>query len=387
MKMTARQVRSLVQYSRSKPEKAPTPSTTGDELPPASSCQIDNFTIGAIRRHVHGMFSAKQVITVNALAEDLKKSNVIPKETSRTAVLRILHSMGFRYKTSQRKMYVRKESLDIICKRVKALRALKEHRREGRKVVYVDETWFTTRMHHSKEWIDSTQPDTSSSYSRQVPPGEGERFVVVGAGTDQGFVEDSFLYYAAKNKSGDYHGEMNSTIFLRWLTSQLLPMLEGPSVLVMDNAPYHSQLTEESRCPNTATKKADLLKWLESHRIPYPPYVTACVQAESARTTVKSGHPEINAIEQVWGCMKIHIRSSLQRFTRADLNARLEEVKLPATRDVWAGAVRRSRTFEDEFWSSYNVLETVCPIIIDVESNEEDDFFLNSDDSDEDYQK
>lgn len=80
-------------------------------------------------------------------------------------------------------------------------------------MVYVDETWFTKRMSHSKEWVDTIQPSTSTIYSQQVPPGEGERFVVVAAGTSEGVVEDSFLCYTARNASGDYHGEMNAELF------------------------------------------------------------------------------------------------------------------------------------------------------------------------------
>ena len=94
-------------------------------------------------------------------------------------------------------------------------------------------------------------------------------------------------------------------------------------------------------------------------------------------------HPELNAIEQVWGVMKRHVRSSLHRFTRADLQARLEEARLSATPEVWEGSIRQSRHFEEEYWESDNIRETVEPVIISLASDdedEEDDLFLESDD-------
>ena len=377
-----------------------TPATPPPSPPPPV---FDNFTVGAIRRLIHQKFADKQYFTVKSLTVDLKTAG-ITGDISETSVLRLLKAMGFRYRASQRKMYVRKESLDIVCRRIAALRALRHYREAGRQVVYVDEIWFTTRMGHSLEWVDSVQPATSATYSRQVPPGEGERFVVIAGGTTDGFVEDSFLCYQAKTKQGDYHGEMNGELFLRWLTTHLLPSLPEPSVIVLDNAPYHNILVEDSRCPTTATKKADLIRWLELRRLSYPSSATRpellqicrknrpeprykvdnCIREwghEAVR--LPPAHPELNAIEQVWGCMKRHVRSSLQRFTRTDLRARLEEARLCANHDVWTGAVRHSQHFEEEYWTSDNIHESVEPVIINVASDDEDgedDLFLDSGD-------
>ena len=317
--MSARAVRQLVQRQRTSG-----PPADPQTRPPA----IDNFTIGAIRRHIHARFASKEYVTAETLLEGLKVADIVPPSTSETTMRRILHQMGFRYRTTQRKLYVRKESLDIVCRRIKALRSLKQQRENGQQVVYLDETWFTTRMSHGKEWVDTTQPSTSAGHSRQVPPGDGERFIMVAAGTKDGFIDGSVLSFVAKNKSDDYHGEMNSDLFLRWLSTRLLPALDRPSVLVLDNAPYHSMLTEESRCPTTATKKADLTNWLvqrgiavpagatrpellllcRQHR-PEPQYVVDCLIREWGHEVIRlpPGHPELNAIEQVWAVMKRHV--------------------------------------------------------------------------------
>ena len=394
--LTARAVRQLVQrHHTSGP-------STGQTAPAAT---IDNFSIGAIRRHIYARFANKEYLTVKSVLKGLTDDGIVPPATSESTAIRILHQMGFRYRAAQRKMYVRKESMEIVCRRIKALRELKAFRQRGHQIVYLDETWFTTRMNHSREWVDSTQASTSATFSRQVPPGDGERFIVVAAGTEEGFIDGSFISFTAKNASGDYHGEMNSELFLRWLTTSLLPSLGEPSVLVLDNAPYHSMLTEESRCPTSATRKADLVNWLvqrgivvptgatrpellllcRQHR-PEPQYVVDELIREWGHEVVRlpPAHPELNAIEQVWGCMKRHVRSSLQRFTRADLRARIEEAKLLATCDVWAGAVRRARSFEDDYWRTDNVQEGIEPVIITNDDDDDDDDFCLDEESDDD---
>ena len=91
-------------------------------------------------------------------------------------------------------------------------------------------------------------------------------------------------------------------------------------------------------------------------------------------------HPELNEIEQVWGHMKMKVRSSLHRFTRTELQARVEEARLSVTPQVWASAVRRSQNFEKDYWSSDNIKKNVHPIIININSEDEDELYLDTDD-------
>ncbi|XP_066963338.1 uncharacterized protein [Macrobrachium rosenbergii] len=142
---------------------------------------------------------------------------------------------------------------------------------------------------------------------------------------------------------------MTGKLFIRWPTTQLLPVLPEPSVLALDNAPYHTQLTDVCRCPTMATKKANLITWLERHGIPVPDGPTQpellvrCQQNQPKLQYTEDNiigewghevvclppaHPELNATEQVWACMKHHVCSSLHRFPWADLQARLEAAKL-----------------------------------------------------------
>ncbi|XP_066987474.1 uncharacterized protein [Macrobrachium rosenbergii] len=113
---------------------------------------------------------------------------------------------------------------------------------------------------------------------------------------------------------------MNADLFVRWLTSQLLPSLPEPAVLVLDNAPYHNQLSEDSRCPNSSTIKADIMKWLTCRQIPFPPNSTRPELLQIFKQNrplpvynidiiIRSwghevarqppAHPELNAIEQL----------------------------------------------------------------------------------------
>jgi hypothetical protein len=47
-----------------------------------------------------------------------------------------------------------------------------------------------------------------------------------------------------------------------------MPALKNPSLVVLDNASYHSVKTEDTVCPNFSQKKAVLQNYLTQHNIP-----------------------------------------------------------------------------------------------------------------------
>jgi hypothetical protein len=52
----------------------------------------------------------------------------------------------------------------------------------------------------------------------------------------EGLIDVCDLVFPAKSKDGGYHQEMNSVVFLEWFENQLMPALNNPSLVVLDNA-------------------------------------------------------------------------------------------------------------------------------------------------------
>ena len=59
-----------------------------------------------------------------------------------------------------------------------------------------------------------------------------------------GFISNGLLVFQSK-KTGDYNEKMNSARFEKWFSEQLLPIIVPNSVIIMDNASYHSVKAEK----------------------------------------------------------------------------------------------------------------------------------------------
>lgn len=208
---------------------------------------IDNFDADAIRNHVYGYYLRNEYLNRIKLLGSLKEAGLF--NGGKTALSKILNHIGFEYKKiDKRKVLL--ERYDIILRRISFLREAKKIE-NWENIVFIDETWLNANHTLSRSWTDDTQASTS-----KVPMGKGARLIICHAGSAKyGFVENGLLAFESKTTT-DYHKEMNAATFPEWFKNILLPGLPEPSVIFMDNAPYHS--VQLNKAPTQANKKE---KW------------------------------------------------------------------------------------------------------------------------------
>ena len=80
--------------------------------------------------------------------------------------------------------------------------------------------------------------------SIRKPSGKGSRLIILRAGGESGWVDRAALVFQNKKATGDYHDEMTAEHFEEWFHDTLMPNIRPNSLIVMDNAPYHSRRLE-----------------------------------------------------------------------------------------------------------------------------------------------
>ena len=153
------------------------------------------------------------------------------------------------------------------------------------------------------------------------------------AGGVDGWLEGADLVFRSKTNSTDYHDEMNSKHYMEWMTQQLLPRLEEPTVIILDNTSYNKQ---KDKPPTSTDKKDDIKTWLDQHHISYsdtdikktllekvkqhrptPIYLTDKAAHEHGHTVLRLpvAHCELNPIELAWASVKAYIARHNTRYT------------------------------------------------------------------------
>ncbi|XP_063227319.1 uncharacterized protein LOC134533691 isoform X3 [Bacillus rossius redtenbacheri] len=309
----------LVRYYKKDIEEVSTPGKKRKKRPQEGKSldTVDDFTVNAIRNAIYRMYAEGLNVTVDTILKEIRERQ-IDYYGGRSSLHKLLKKMGFSWTTVDgRKALIENEN--IVLQRIDFLRKYKEEKERGTV---------------SKSWQDKS---LQSAKRRTV--GDGKRFIVVNAGGRTGFVPGAGLLFVSGQKTADYHGEMNGETFLMWFEDMLVH-LEEPSVIIMDNASYHS--TQVEKTPTTNWTKAALIAWLEKNGIKHENNLLKVellriakqnkprIRYEVDELARNYGHEILrlppyhyhyNAIELVWAQCKHHYNSNVGRAKRFDNDA------------------------------------------------------------------
>lgn len=130
--------------------------------------------------------------------------------------------------------------------------------------MYLDETGFDTFFYRPYAYAPK-----GTSVKAQISGRRYQRLSLVAAQTEEGLIAPM-----------TYENTMDSALFEAWFEQFLLPVLEQPSVIIMDNARFHRMAVLREM----AQKANHII-------LPLPPY-----------------SPELNPIEKVWANIKRELR-------------------------------------------------------------------------------
>lgn len=360
----------------------------------------DSFDQGVIKRMIHNFHDTeKELPTIGKLRRKLQDD--LNFQGSATSLRRIIKKMGFKWaKTeSNRKLLI--EQSQIRFQRIEYLRKIKKYREEGRPIIYTDESYVDSShtSHHS--WTDGPTKGIKKPISK------GSRLVIVHAGGESGFVPNALLTFKAGIKSGDYHDNMNSDNYERWLRTKLMPNLPPNSVVVVDNASYHNKQVDAA--PTANTKKADMQIWLRQKGIPfeesmlkpelyniikknkdeYKKFNSDAILNEAGHSVLRLPpyHPDLNPIEMAWSQIKGYVASKNVSWNLTRINELInEKVNLMGATE-WGKLCTKVKDIEADYFKSDHVVDMMTEkFIIRVEDDDSDsnDDEGSSNDSDED---
>ena len=317
---------------------------------------------------------------------------------STTSVYRIIKDLGFKWKKTRDNRLLLIERNDIRALRIKYLEKIKYFRNQGYPIVFLDETYIHAGHTASKSWTDNTSKGLFKNISK------GARLIIIHAGGDMGFIPNALLIFKSGTKSGDYHDEMNSENYEKWLREKLIPNLPPGSVVVTDNAPYHNKQIDKA--PTSNSTKSEMTAWLTAKNIDfsanmYKPQLYEIIKKNKASNVIykfdcllrEHGHvalrlppyhPDLNPIENIWAQVKNNIARKNVDFKLETVRELAESEFKTVTVDDWIKRCRNVIKNEDKYLENERQIDVVTEeLVINLNSSSGEDDSLESDENDD----
>lgn len=235
---------------------------------------------------------------------------------------------------------------------------------------------------------------------------KGKRYIIVHAGSEKGFVPNCLLIFTGRNKLEDYHSEMNAHNFTKWVKEKLIPNLHEPSIIVMDNAPYHSIVT--NKAPTSSSRVDEIKLWLLKNNIdfdptlrkpsllsvvkrnkPRPIYAIDELLGEYGHTVVRLPpyHCDLNPIELIWARVKQKVAS--ENVGPRDVEQLAKKAFNSITPEIWKNCCHHVETLEKEYYERgghlYQDIDELIIRVGDNSSSDTDDSSSDESNSDDSF--
>lgn len=358
---------------------------TGKKTERKKRIEVDDFTCGAVRRKVHEFYIVRKIVpTLNKLKKALRDDGVL--DCSKEFLRKLLRRLGFRWKKCQSRRKILIEKPDIAAWRGRFLQEMRKFRNDGRSIVYVDETYI-----HGTHCVSSCwQSDKELGVTE--PIGKGQRLIIVHAGGEEGFVRNALLIFRSKQKTGDYHNDMNFDNFSKWVQQKLLPNLCEKCVIVLDNASYHN--VQKNKKPNSASTKQQIQEWLQMNNMSFSSDLRKADLLLLAKQVPTSKnfkideiiklnghevirlppyHPDLNPIELVWGYVKGKVCEDISS-SLDDKKTLCEQQFSRYSVEQWKECCRHVKNIEKEYWNSDRLLDIeIDKVIVNLQDSCDED--------------
>jgi transposase len=310
--------------------------------------------------------------------------------------------MGFKFRKTETNRKLLIEKHNICLKRIEYLQKIIEFRRQGRKIVYTDESYVLSSHVVNKSW-SSVDDDNTVKQSLS----KGKRLIIVHAGGEEGFVPNALLIWEAQSSSGDYHDNMNKDNYYKWVTEKLLPNLSKNSVVVLDNATYHCH--QSNRDPNSNSLKKDMINWLTENNISFnstmlKPQIYDIIRKhkqvfikyslDGIGILSKEGHdiirlppyhPDLNPIEMIWSQVKQYIAKQNHNGSIKKIAELCKQKMESMGNSEWGAVCANVKKLETEMWKNESYMDIeMDKLIVTYGEDTTDDRDTSTEDEDDD---
>ncbi|XP_034187268.1 uncharacterized protein LOC117607556 [Osmia lignaria lignaria] len=352
-------------------EPLPTPGTKRPKREDKKfRCSLEDQAV--IRGVIYDFYLEKKIMpTGPKILAAIREKIDFPWEIH--SLYRLLQRMGFEWKKTNSIKKVLIEKPNFIAWRAKYLKAIEYYRKQNRPIIYIDETWVDNTLYFHKCWDGKEigiMKNTNSS----------NRLVIIHAGGKDGFIKGGELIFESQTTPSDIHGQMNAANFEIWITEKLLPNIPPNSVVVMDNAPYHS--ARLNKPPSNYSKKEDILRWLVENNIPYAQNMRKYQLLElvdrhkKLKKTFKvdeilkvHGHnalrlppsmSDLNPIELAWSQVKKKLREKkIFVSSSSELERYIMEAINEVTQKDWKNFCEHVEKLEGDYWRKDGLVEEI----------------------------